>query len=254
MKSLVIGAGQIGNAIYELIKPHHEAFIRDLQETDCGDGIDFLHICYPDSLYFVSDTLKYIDKYKPGATIIHSSVGIGKTEQCGERVVHCPVRGRHPNLTKEIPAFALYVGGSHKETVDKVCAYLESYNLVVKPVDGSHVTEFCKLISNVHMGLEIAWRQEVGRMMERFSVPAKVYEDWEDTYNVGYRFTGDEQLTRPRLSPAPIGGHCILQCTEILENQHASKLLECIRESNGKAKRKAAKNNGADRAAETVNA
>jgi UDP-N-acetyl-D-mannosaminuronate dehydrogenase len=127
--------------------------------------------------------------------------------------------------------------------------YLEGFNVVTKPVYYPMATEACKLLSNIHMGVEIAWRQEAQRILDGFGIDSKVYEEWEDTYNMGYRITGDEQLTRPRLRPDPIGGHCILQCTEILSAQYPSHIFDFIKESNEKAKRHLT-----ETARETVNA
>lgn len=237
MKSLVIGAGQIGRAIHEIVEPFHEAAIRDVQENGENGPFDVLHICYPDSIYFVNDTVAYIKKYKPSVTLIHSSIEVGKTARCGDHVVSCPVRGRHPNLSKEIPAFVLFLGSENKEDIAKATEYFEACHLVVCPVDDPNSTELCKLLSNVHMALEVSWRQEVERILKHFDVNSTVYERWEETYNEGYRITGDEQLTRPRLKPDPIGGHCLLQCTEILANAYPSKLLDFIGESNDKAKK-----------------
>ena len=236
MKALVIGAGQIGQAVYKIIKPVHEAHLRDVEEMSV-DGIEVLHICYPDSLDFVTNTLAYIERYQPAFTLIHSSIAVGKTDECGEHVLHCPVRGRHPNLEKEIPAFQLFVAGRKEEDALKAQEYLERCDLVVKRIDEPRATEVCKLLSNIHMGLEIAWRQEVDRILSEFGISAGIYEAWEDSYNLGYRITGDEHLTRPRLKPDPIGGHCILQCLEILRAQYGSTLLDAINESNEKTKR-----------------
>jgi len=238
MKVLIIGAGQIGSAIKEIIgRKNHEVHIRDLQDYPL-EGVEVLHICYPDNLYFSQDTMAYIGKYKPKFTIIHSSISVGKTSECGSKVVHAPVRGRHPHLAEQIPAFPIFVGGENKEIVREACEYLSGCDLVVKPVFDSVATEICKLLSNVHMGLEIAWRQEVGRILKALCVDPQVYEEWEDTYNNGYRVTDNEQLTRPRLRPDPIGGHCILECTDILRKQFDSKALEFIGESNETEKTK----------------
>lgn len=237
MKVLIVGNGQIGQGMQEILSRHHEVHIRDIQAYPLED-VEMLHICYPDSLYFVKDTREYIREYNPKITIIHSSIAPRKTSECGPNVVHVPVRGRHPNLGKNIPAFPLFVGSNNKEAVQSVVAYLEGCNLVATPVFDSVATEMVKLLSNIHMGLEIAWRQEVKRILEQYAIDPLVYERWEDSYNEGYRFTNDEQLIRPRLKPDPIGGHCILECTEILGKQYRSKAFEFIEESNEKEKTK----------------
>lgn len=241
MKVLVIGAGQIGDAIRHIIaQTNHEVHIRDIADYPLSN-VDVLHICYPDSRTFVKDTKAYIATYQPKMTIIHSSVSVGTTQKCGTKVVHVPVRGRHPNLAEQIPAFPLFVGGFDKQLNAEAVAYLEGCNLVACDVGDPMGTELVKLLSNIHMGLEIAWRQEVKRLLEYFAINPLVYERWEDSYNEGYRMTGDEQLTRPRLKPDPIGGHCILECTKILADQIHSKVFEFILESNEKEK---AKRNG----------
>jgi hypothetical protein len=232
MKILIIGNGQIGQAIHQIVSPHHEVYVRDIVEENEVPNPEVIHICYPDNIYFISETRKYIAHYKPQLTIIHSSVAPGKTLECGDNVVHAPVRGRHPQLAQQIPAFPIFIGAQNQSAVRRAVEYLSSCNLVCTPVPDSFSTELVKLISNVHMGLEIAWRQEVGRILEKAGVDPLVYERWEDSYNEGYRFTDNEQLIRPRLRPDPIGGHCILECTAILANHHSSKLFDFIKDSN----------------------
>lgn len=236
MKALVVGAGQIGRAIHDIIRPYHEVHLRDMDDYPLA-GVDVLHICYPDTPVFSTFTRGYIEQYKPSLTIIHSSVSVGTTETCGPSVVHAPVRGRHPKLASEIPAFTIFVAGLNREDVRRACEYLEGCNLVTRPVYNPKETELCKLLSNIHMGLEIAWRQEVQRMLDKYGVPVLTYKEWEESYNMGYRITGDEHFTRPIMRPDPIGGHCILQCMDILNAQHPSKVFEFIKESNEKAKR-----------------
>lgn len=249
MKVLIIGNGQIGQAIKNILSPFHDVHIRDLKDYPLT-GVDYLHICYPDSQSFVNDTKKYVEEYHPRLTLIHSSIGIGKTHDLGEGVVHCPIRGRHPHLTDQIPAFPIFVGGENKENVKEAAEYLAGCNLVCKMVYDSMATEACKILSNVHMGLEIAWRQEVGRIFEYLGLDQRVYEEWEDSYNEGYRITNNEQLTRPRLRTDPIGGHCILECTDIIGKTFKSKAFEFIKESNETEKAKRSK----ARTPETVNA
>lgn len=231
MKVLILGNGQIGQAMEAILSPYHKVTVKDTEDLQLS-GVEIMHVCYPDSIYFLTETQAYMEQYRPKLTIIHSSVSPGKTAACGSHVVNCPVRGRHPNLAKEIPAFPLFIGGESREDVALAVEYLSGCNLVCADAGDPQGTELVKLLSNVHMGLEIAWRQEVKRMLDRFGVDPLVYERWEDSYKEGYRITDNEQLTRPRLRPDPIGGHCILECTDILSKRFESKIFDFIRESN----------------------
>lgn len=235
MKSLIIGAGEVGSSLKKVIEPFHETSIRDI-ETFEGSGFEILHICYPDHDHFVNTTLKYIAQYKPKLTVIHSSVKVGTTEKIGGRIVYSPVRGRHPNLEGEIKVYEKVVSGKHPSDVELAFKYFRACNLIVLRDDNPSGMELCKLLSNIHMGLEIAWRQEVERILEHFKVSSESYELWEKSYSDGYLKLGQHQLIRARMKPNPIGGHCIIPCTEILKSQFPSKALDFILESNERAK------------------
>lgn len=234
MKTLVIGAGQVGGALFEICKGAHETTLRDMAPVEV-EGIEVLQICFPDSDKFVDYVKSYIHQYKPKLTIINSSVAVGTTDQCGERVVYSPVRGRHPALAEEMKSFRKVVSGGNADDVGLAVQYFKACGLKVLSDDNPRALEFCKLISNVHMGLEVAWRQEVERMLGAFKIDPLVYEGWEDSYAEGYRLLEQYHLMRGRMSPGPIGGHCIIPCTEILSTQFESDALKFILNSNAAA-------------------
>lgn len=234
MKSLVIGAGQVGSGLYEIINKHHESYIRDLEPLKC-EGVEVLHICYPEHDGFEETTLKYIEEYKPLLTIINSSIPVGTTRKCGPNVVYSPVRGRHPNLATEMLKFPKFVSGTHLPNMILAANYFESCGWKVHASNSPETLELLKLLSNIHMGLEIAWRQEVGRILDKWDVSPNDYEMWEETYNDGYLGLGQKHLIRPQMRPDPIGGHCILECNQILKKQFPSKAFDFIQESNDRA-------------------
>lgn len=235
MKSLIIGAGEVGTSLFKVISPCHETRIKDLAPMEV-DGVEVLHICYPDSDRFVEITKNYILKYKPKLTIVNSSVKVGTTLELGKEVVYSPIRGRHPNLESEIKIYAKLVAGFDVQQIELAREYFELCGLNVIASDDPSGLELCKLLSNIHMGLEIAWRQEVSRILKNFNVGEPVYQHWEETYQQGYLDLNQPHLIRPIMRPDPIGGHCILPCTEILKGQFSSKAFDFILESNEKRK------------------
>ncbi len=238
MKSLIIGAGEVGTSLKKVIEPYHETHIRDVKPYAC-EGVDVLHICYPDHDNFVSTTVNYIFDYHPKLTVIHSSVRVGTTDAVAEdmeSVVYSPVRGRHPNLEGEIRTYEKFVSGRNHEDVEMAFDYFRACDLVVVRDANPKGMELFKLLSNIHMGLEVAWRQEVQRIIKQFKAEPEAYEMWERSYADGYLKLGQKQLVRSRMKPDPIGGHCIIPCTEILKKQFPSKALDFILESNEKVK------------------
>lgn len=235
MKSLIIGAGQVGSALKEVLSTHYEVVIRDIDDLQV-EGVKVLHICYPDHEGFVENTRKYVEQYKPNLTIIHSSVPVGTTSKCGDDYVYSPVRGRHPRLAIEMKKFHKFVASKNQSKARQAFVYFESCGWPTYLADTTESLELFKVISNVHMGLEVAWRQEVERMLNSFRIRSNDYDQWEKTYRDGYFVTQDYNLMRSLMKPDPIGGHCILPCTEILRSQFPSKLFDFILESNEKAK------------------
>lgn len=236
MKSLVIGAGQVGSALKDVLSTHYEVLIKDVEDLDVQD-VKVLHICYPDHEGFDQTTRDYVEKYKPNLTIIHSSVPLGTTSKCGEDFVYSPVRGRHPHLASEMKKFTKFVASKNSLKAQQALIYFESIGWPTRLADSPEALEMFKVLSNVHMGLEIAWRQEVERLLKAFNLNPADYEQWERTYRHGLLNLNDYNLIRSVMKPDPIGGHCILPCTEILKSQFESKLFDFILESNEKAKR-----------------
>lgn len=239
MKTLVIGAGEVGSSLKKILSNYHETYIRDIDPLNVDVGqIDCLQICYPDSSRFIEITRSYIEEYNPSLVIINSSVSVGTTRRCGDDVVYSPIRGRHPDqgLDKEMRVFPKFVSSLSVRHMQKAVQYFKECEWTVIECDNPDSLEFFKVMSNVHMGLEIAWRQEIERMMKQFEIDPIIYNAWERTYNEGYQKLGQYHLMRPIMRPDPIGGHCILPCTDILRNQFPSRALEFILESNRMAK------------------
>lgn len=237
MKSLIIGAGEVGSSLKKVIEPYHETYIRDINPIEI-ENVQVLHVCYPDHEGFVETTKKYIQEYKPALTIINSSTEVGTTRKCGDKVVYSPIRGRHPEngLDKEMKVYPKFVSAVNSAFTGLASSYFEACGWRVYRAKNPEDLEYLKLMSNIHMGLEVAWRQEIERMMKHFAIDKKTYEKWEETYTQGYIELNQTHLIRSRMKPDPIGGHCIIPCTLILKDQFPSKAFDFILESNEKTK------------------
>lgn len=231
MKGLIIGKGEVGSALYQVLSLVHDTFIKDIEPLEL-EGVEVLNICYPDHEGFEKTTKAYQDQYKPKVTIIHSSVKVGTTDKCEGPVVYSPVRGRHPKLANDLRIYEKFIFGKGEVSVRLASRYLSEAGMRINFGDEPKEGELLKLISNIHMGLEIAWRQEVERIFKRLGIKNESYDGWEQTYSRGYMDSGDFNLIRPLMRPDPIGGHCILPCTEILYSQYPSPFLKLIQDSN----------------------
>jgi len=230
MKVGILGYGEIGKAVQKLYGLH-QVFIRDLDRDDGIEDCRYLHVCIPYSKNFINQVSEVIEANNPNYVIIHSTVRPTTTEKIVERtsakVVHSPVRGVHPELLEGLLTFEKFVGADFD--CEEVIEHLNSLGLKTKLVS-SRTSELAKLLSTTYYGLCIAWHGEMQNMCDELNVDfEEVTTDWNKGYNEGYLKLDMGHVVRPVLyPPTKIGGHCVLENTEILKQSFESEALDLI--------------------------
>lgn len=141
MNHLIIGKGEVGEAIFKILSPHYNVQSRDIEDAHIERGVDVLHIAYPPHGDFVETTKGYGEKYKPKLIIVHSTVSVGTTKEIGEEAVHSPIRGMHPNLTEGIKTFVKYFGGPKAKEAAKI---FEDLDIPTRVFEKAETTELAK--------------------------------------------------------------------------------------------------------------
>jgi len=217
MKTLIIGKGEVGTALYTILKDYYPTKIRDIQTIDDYEP-EILHICFPYSDNFIENTKRYIHFYNPIYTVIHSTVPVGTSKEC--EAIHSPIRGLHPNLVKGIKTFVKFLGG---ERASEVADYFRRAGLKICLCDKSETTEAMKLFDTEYYRVCIEFCHRVKVFCEKNNLPfSEIYRLANITYNKGYEELGHSEFIRPVLEPikGQIGGHCVLPNKKILENQY----------------------------------
>lgn len=227
MKTLVIGMGQIGTAIYDILSGHYSVHFKHKGDGAEYEDIEVAHICFPYSDEFVSEVKRYQEMYKPKYTVIHSTVPVGTSRQCN--AIHSPVRGIHPNLKSGILTFTKFLGG---EQASEVADYFRRANIDVYIFDKPETTELMKLESTLCYGKDIEFTKQVKRDCDKHGVPFSAWTIWVDTYNKGFGKLGHKEFTRPNLIPImkKIGGHCVLSNCDLLKNKFSEFIKNLNRE------------------------
>ena len=247
-KVLVIGLGEIGLSLYELLRECgkflvygfdiDEAKISSIGQKGVPDEVDVMHICIPcfSQDEFVDVVVSYVMQFKPKLVIINSSVPPGITQKiqgrCGCLVAHSPVRGVHKNpehMKWELERWTKYVGGVNAEAGEAACKHFERSGFKTRILKSSVETELAKLFETTYRAWMIACFQEMHRISKRFRADFDDVVDFlEDTHRV--------RLDRPIMFPDIIGGHCLISNIELLLKSYDSKFLQLILESNEKRK------------------
>lgn len=230
-KVMVVGLGEIGKPLFEVLSKHHETIGVDIAPIAEPVGtIEVMHICYPFKIDdFIGETVRYIKKYRPCLTVINSTVSVGTTraiaEQSGMAVVNSPVRGKHIRMAQDLLRYDKFVGGTDKESAEKVARHFEAAGMKTRVLSSAEATELAKLTETTYFGVIIAWAQEVERYCDQFGVS---YDEVVSIYEEVPFFPPVKYF------PGVIGGHCVMSNIEILRQMVQSDLLQAVESSNDK--------------------
>jgi UDP-N-acetyl-D-mannosaminuronate dehydrogenase len=245
---LVIGLGEIGLPIYELLTESGRFTVygldidpKKMQETNQSKmpaKVDVMHVCIPctGKEQLVKIVTGYVKQFKPSLVIINSTIPPGTTmavrTRCNCLVAHSPVRGVHKNLEHmkwELKRWAKYVGGADIEAGKAACTHFKKIGLKTKMLRSCTETELAKLFETTYRAWMITCFQEMHRIAKHFKADFDDTVDFlEDTHRV--------RLDRPVMFPGEIGGHCIIPNTKLLLESHDSEFLRLLLESNEKRK------------------
>ncbi len=213
MRGLILGAGEVGRALHEVLSPFHETTLADLDPPEL-EGIEILHIAFPYGAAFESEVKAYRRRYRPRLTVVHSTVPVGTCEALG--VTHSPIRGNHADMARSIKAFVKFVGG---RDADEVAEYFNRAGIRPMICRESRTTELGKLLCTTFYGVLIEYTKAAEIRCDREGVPfAEAWTLFQQTYNEGYAAIGRPDYQRPILAPMQrrIGGHCVLPNLDLL--------------------------------------
>lgn len=227
MGNLIIGYGEIGKAVYQVVRQGDDTQILDKDQPQAFNDIDVMHICFPESDEFEKEVERYITEYRPKHIIIWSTVPIGTTKRF-IGAVHSPVEGKHPDLELSIRTMERWIGANTLEDGQFFHDYFTERGLKTRVVTSSDYTEALKLLSTSEYGVNLVFADYKARVAENIGMPYELTQAWNEEYNKLYKALGMEKrfqkfvLTPPK---GKIGGHCVTQNAKILYQQLPSELL-----------------------------
>lgn len=227
--SLVIGAGEIGTALKEVLSKKYTVVIKDKEPLELEESVQVMHIAIPYTKNFEKIVHDYQIQYKPKYTVIHSTVPMGTSKRLS--AYNSPVRGVHPHLAKSLTTFVKYL--APKSSYLK--KYFEAAGIKIELVKDSKNTEALKLWCTTLYGINVITEKEMYAFCEKYGLDYNlIYTGTNTTYNEGYRKLGFPQYQKYLLKhmPGGVGGHCVINNAHILK--HISPVARFILEQNKK--------------------
>ncbi len=235
MKHLVIGCGEVGKALMEVLNCEGHDPQKGYDRMESG-LCDMLHICIPyseDKPEGWSDNVawkpfkqwvrEYQAWFKPSFTVIHSTVPIGTSDELNAH--HSPIRGRHPHLAQSIRTFQKLVAGPGAQAI---CDELDRYDIPCFACLSARDTEAGKLIDLMQFGVSVMMEKAIHEFCEVNQLNYDlVYRSFNISYNYGYQDLDAPDFTRPILKHdynPQIGGHCVAQNMKWLDMDFADDI------------------------------
>jgi UDP-N-acetyl-D-mannosaminuronate dehydrogenase len=231
MQNLVIGMGEVGTAVAEVLSERYKIQTHGEDYEDIYGKIDALHICFPYSDNFIKYVRQYMKRFDPLVVIIYSTVPVGTTKKLGAKVVHSPIEGKHPKLRRSTKIFTRFIG--YNRGVSGTLAVRIWEPIVnIKLIPDSDYTEFLKLASTSKYGINIVWAQYMANCAKELGMDYQLVKDWDRAYNSLYKQLKLVDYRKFVLDApeGPIGGHCVVPNAEILDERFPSDLLKMIKE------------------------
>ncbi len=237
MKHLVIGCGEVGKALMEVLNCEGHDPQKGYDHMESGP-CDMLHICIPyseDKPEGWSDNVvwkpfkdwvrEYQAWFKPAFTVIHSTVPIGTSDELNAH--HSPIRGRHPHLAESIRTFVKYVGGPEAQSI---CDEFIAHDIDALAVSSARDTEAGKLIDLMQFGVTVMMEKSIHEFCEVNQISyGWAYAHFNESYNRGYRDMDMSKFSRPILDHddnPTIGGHCVAQNMKWLDMDFADDITK----------------------------
>jgi len=242
MTVLVIGLGEVGMALYEIIKESNEYEVYGLDLTislnqQIPSKIDIMHICYPYiNNIFVKSVIQYVGLYNPELLIINSTIKprtiseISKRCQC--KIAFSPFFGTHRGkeyFKNEIKYYGKFVGGIDEESTKLTMEHFNKISIFTIGTKSPLEAEIIKLYCTTYYGMIVALSQE----FQRFS--RSMGADFEEVVK-GISYLHSKAFNKPPAYPDAIGGHCVLPNMDIILSCYDSDLIKSLVKSNNKRK------------------
>jgi len=236
----VLGYGAVGKALCSLYEEScfGHPVTKDLghNEFDYSKEMDVLNVCISYNDDFIDTVSDEIKKTNAKLVIIYSSVPPFTTKDIRNKVdrpvVHSPVRGPHTKLAESLKIFTKYIGAENLVDVKLTKEHFRFLPYKRRPIHftPSVITELNKLISTTYFGVCISFTDYVYKLCEIYNIPYRAFEEFNESYNRGYRRLKMRKVNRPTLFPpkGKIGGNCVIPNAKLLQKSLDSDLIKSI--------------------------
>jgi UDP-N-acetyl-D-mannosaminuronate dehydrogenase len=219
MTDIVLGMGEVGSTIYELLVQRgfncigidsDKSKCKNYSENTPIENPEYLHVCIPGELNeFVEITTNWIKKIDGlQVVIIHSTVIPGTTKNLQDKfdlpILFSPVRGVHRRFLEDMKKYTKFISSDETEISPKIKLELEKRFQKIQWMSTTKTAELAKiLVDTTYYGWLINYAQITKMICDKEKI------DFDEMWKFADEI--HENLgNRPKMYPGIIGGHCVI--------------------------------------------
>lgn len=244
---VIIGGGEVGSTIYEIISrvtpvavvdldkskqklPDTPADVKNFREKK---NIKILHICFDFKTQdkFIDNVLGYINDYSPKLVVIHSTVKSGTTTKISEKsnfpVFYSASRGVHKRFLEDMEYYTKFwaTNSKDKKAINEFRQCMSDAGFKIKQMSTPETLELAKLLTDTtYYGWLISYAQKTKVICDLNNVDYD--EMWQFADEIHAKLGN-----RPKMYPGFIGGHCVIPNLDLLDDD-SKKEFNYIKEHN----------------------
>ena len=230
-KDLVIGLGEIGNPLLQVLKKGFPTLGFDINSKLMDKKKHrkfedtktmFVHICIPYSKTFDKSIIEIEKKYKPKGIVIHSTIQVGTTERLQKKleipIIYSAIRGVHKRMLKDLKRYTKFYSvfnwAPNSQWACRIFSKrMKKIGIKAKKMTNPTTLELAKIVVDTsYYGWLINYAQISNIIAMKHNVDYD--EMWLFSDEI-HQFLGN----RPKMYPGFIGGHCVIPNLNLIGNR-----------------------------------
>jgi len=236
-KDVVAGLGEIGGPIFQLISKTTATLGYDKNpklnkknfKKYSSLETNFLHICIPFTGKFIQNVFALNKKFHPKGIVIHSTISPGTTKKLQSKmsipIIYSATRGVHKRMLYDLKRYtkfyALEKNAPKAKWVSKTYSNLmKKCGVKTKKMSNPKTLELAKIIVDTsYYGWLINYAQISNMIAKKHGVD---YDEMWSFSDEIQKFLGN----RPKMYPGFIGGHCVVENLDLINNETLNMIDE----------------------------
>ena len=237
-KDVVAGLGEMGGPIYQLFSKATYVIGYDINPKLINKTqhkkykslkTKFLHICIPFNKKFIQNVISLYKKFSPKGIIIHSTISSGTTKNLQEKlpipIIYSATRGVHKRMLYDLKRYtkfyALEKNAPKAKWATKTFSNLmKKCKVKTKRMSNPKTLELAKIIVDTsYFGWLINYAQISNMIAKKHGVD---YDEMWSFADEIHKYLGN----RPKMYPGFIGGHCVVENLDLINNETLNMIDE----------------------------